>query len=121
MVRTYGLTHLAIAVRDPDRSLDFYRTVFGVREYYRDDEMIQVQGPGPHDVLAFVRKPDAAGSAGGVIHFGFRLTSPEDIGIAVDNVERAGGIVKSQGEFAAGVPYAFVLDPDGYEIEIWYE
>lgn len=25
MVRTHGLTHIALAVRDPQRSLDFYR------------------------------------------------------------------------------------------------
>ena len=121
MVRTHGLTHLALAVRDPDRSLAFYRAVFGVTEYYRDDESVQALGPGGHDVLAFVRKPEAAGMEGGVMHFGFRLTRPEDIGAAVEAVESAGGTIKSRGEFAEGVPFAFVLDPDGYEIEIWYE
>jgi hypothetical protein len=36
-------------------------------------------------------------------------------------VESAGGIVTSRGEFAPGLPYAFVRDLDGYEIEIWFE
>ena len=27
----------------------------------------------------------------------------------------------SQGLFGPGLPYAFVRDPDGYEIEIWFE
>ncbi len=27
----------------------------------------------------------------------------------------------ARGEFAPGLPYAFVRDPDGYEIEIWFE
>ena len=27
----------------------------------------------------------------------------------------------SRGECAPGLPYAFVKDPDGYEIEIWFE
>jgi catechol 2,3-dioxygenase-like lactoylglutathione lyase family enzyme len=121
MVRTHGLTHVALAVRDPDRSLAFYRAVFGVKEYFRDTDTIQVQGPGPHDVLAFERRPDVAGAVGGIIHFGFRLTRPEDIQAAVAAVEGAGGIVTSRGEFAPGLPYAFVRDPDGYEIEIWYE
>jgi len=26
-----------------------------------------------------------------------------------------------QGEFSPGFPFAYVADPDGYEIEIWYE
>jgi predicted enzyme related to lactoylglutathione lyase len=52
---------------------------------------------------------------------GFRLLRPEDIDAAVTAVERAGGSVISRGEFAPGLPYAFVRDPDGYEIEIWFE
>jgi catechol 2,3-dioxygenase-like lactoylglutathione lyase family enzyme len=121
MIKTHGLNHVALAVRDPERSLAFYRAVFGVREYFRSDSTIQVLGPGPHDVLAFERRPEAAGVPGGIIHFGFRLTRPEDIDAAAAAVAAAGGTVKSRGEFAPGLPYAFVLDPDGYEIEIWFE
>ena len=29
--------------------------------------------------------------------------------------------VKDQGEFVPGEPYLFALDPDGNEVEIWYE
>jgi hypothetical protein len=36
-------------------------------------------------------------------------------------VERAGGRLLRRGEFAPGLPYAYVADPDGYEIEIWFE
>jgi catechol 2,3-dioxygenase-like lactoylglutathione lyase family enzyme len=121
MVVTHGLTHLALAVADPERSLAFYRDVFGVREYYRDEDSIQVQGPGPHDVIAFDRDKKAAGRVGGIIHFGFRLTRPEDIDVAVEAVKKAGGKITSRGEFAPGLPYAYARDPDGYEIEIWYE
>ena len=53
-VRTYGLTHLAIAVRDPRRSLEFYRAVLGVVAVYEDDAFIQAQTPGSRDVLVFV-------------------------------------------------------------------
>jgi catechol 2,3-dioxygenase-like lactoylglutathione lyase family enzyme len=95
MIRTHGLSHIALAVADPDRSPQFYRAVFGVREYFRDDTTVQVLGPGAHDVLAFEKRPAAAGAAG--------------------------GIVTSRGEFAPGLPYAFVRDPGGYEIEIWFE
>jgi len=121
MVKTHGLSHIALSVLDPDRSLAFYRSVFGVREYVRDASTIQVLGPGPYDVLAFEKRPVSAGVAGGIIHFGFRLARPEDIDAAVAAVEDAGGVVTSRGEFGPGLPYAFVRDPDGYEIEIWFE
>ena len=121
MVKTHGLSHIALSVADPDRSLAFYRSAFGVREYFRDDSTIQVLGPGRYDVIAFERRDGSCGSPGGIIHFGFRLIRPEDIDAAVAAVAAAGGTITSRGEFGPGLPYAFVRDPDGYEIEIWFE
>ena len=40
---------------------------------------------------------------------------------AADEVERAGGHIRSRGEFCPGEPFLFVSDPDGYEVEIWHE
>ena len=121
MIKTHGLSHIALSVADPDRSLAFYRSVFGVREYFRDESTIQVLGPGRYDVIAFEQRCSSVGTAGGIIHFGFRLIRPEDIDAAVAAVAAAGGTVTSRGEFAPGLPYAFVRDPDGYEIELWFE
>jgi catechol 2,3-dioxygenase-like lactoylglutathione lyase family enzyme len=121
MVKTYGLTHVAAAVRDIDRASKFYRQVFGAVEVYRQDGFVQLQTPGARDVLVFEEKPAKAGKSGGIAHFGFRLQSPADIDAAARAVKRAGGRVKEQGEFVPGEPYLFAIDPDGYEIEIWYE
>ena len=121
MVRTHGLTHLNLVVADLERALAFYTRVFGVKEYYRDDDSIQVQGPGPHDVIAFEKGRRKARAAGGISHFGFRLVDPKDIDTAVDEVEQAGGKLLRRGEFGPGLPFAYVHDPDGHEIEIWYE
>jgi catechol 2,3-dioxygenase-like lactoylglutathione lyase family enzyme len=121
MVQTHGLTHISLAVRDPERSLRFYSRVFGVREYYRDDRQIQAQGPGPYDVLAFERNDETAGARGGIGHFGFRLREAADIDAAIVEVEQAGGKLVRRGEFSPGCPFAYVADPDGYEIEIWFE
>lgn len=121
MVKTHGLTHISLAVRDPDASLAFYSSVFGVREYYRDEQQIQVLGPGAHDVLAFEKAESIAGRVGGITHFGFRLTRATDIDLAASEVRKAGGAILRQGEFAPGFPFLYVADPDGYEIEIWFE
>jgi catechol 2,3-dioxygenase-like lactoylglutathione lyase family enzyme len=121
MLDTYGLTHLALAVTDLDRSLDFYRNVFGSVVVYQDEGFVQLQTPGTHDVLVLERDPRRAGRSGGVVHFGFRLRRAEDIEAAIAAVTEAGGEIVGQGEFCPGEPYLFCLDPDGYELEIWYE
>jgi catechol 2,3-dioxygenase-like lactoylglutathione lyase family enzyme len=120
-VSTFGLTHVALAVRDVGRSSRFYQDVFGAVEVYRQDEFAQLQTPGARDVLVLEHAPDRAGKAGGVAHFGFRLKSPADIDRAREAVEAAGGTVREHGEFVPGEPYLFAYDPDGYEFEIWFE
>jgi catechol 2,3-dioxygenase-like lactoylglutathione lyase family enzyme len=120
-VRTHGLTHIALAVRDAKRSLRFYQKVFGVVAVYEEDGFIQAQTPGSRDVLVFEERAGEAGRPGGVAHFGFRLVDAEDIDSALRAVKAAGGEVLSHGEFCPGEPYLFCRDPDGYEVEIWYE
>ena len=51
VVRTYGLTHIALGVRDVERSALFYKQVFGSIEVYRQDGFVQLQTPGTRDVL----------------------------------------------------------------------
>ena len=121
MIKTYGLTHVAVAVRDVKRASRFYRQVLGAVEIYRSDGFVQLQTPGTRDVMVFEKDLKRAGKSGGIVHFGFRLQDPKDIDKAAAAVKKAGGTVKEQGEFVPGEPYLFATDPDGYEIEIWYE
>ena len=120
-MKTHGLTHVALAVRDPKRSLAFYRKLIGVVPVYVEEDSIQAQTPGTHDVLVFERDAKQAGRRGGVVHFGFRLAEPVPLATLVARVKRAGGRIRDKGEFAPGLPYVFCEDPDGYEVEIWYE
>ena len=122
MVRTFGLTHLAVGVADVERAFAFYEAVFGMVAVYRSDEFLQAQTPGTRDVLVFERtRRKVRGNTGGIAHFGFRLTDPADASRAAGAVERAGGTVVEHGEFCPGEPYVFARDRDGYLIEIWFE
>jgi catechol 2,3-dioxygenase-like lactoylglutathione lyase family enzyme len=120
-VKTRGLTHIALKVRDPKKSLQFYERVFGVVPVYQDEGFIQAQTPGSYDVIVFERGAGQAKTGGGIAHFGFRLLEAAQIESAIEAVKAAGGEITSQGEFCPGEPYLFFRDPDGYEVEIWYE
>lgn len=121
MIHTYGLTHIALAVRDVNRAANFYRTVFGAVEIYCDEGFVQLQTPGSRDVLVLEEDAARAGKSGGVAHFGFRLTDPAELDAAAHEVVQAGGSVVERGEFCPGEPYLFATDPDGYTLEIWFE
>jgi catechol 2,3-dioxygenase-like lactoylglutathione lyase family enzyme len=121
MIKTYGLTHIALAVKNAKRSFEFYRKVFGVIKVYDQDGFIQAQTPGSRDVLVFDENASRIGKRGGIAHFGFRLVDPKDVDVAAQMVKKAGGKILDRGEFCLGEPYLFCADPDGYIVEIWYE
>lgn len=121
MIKTLGLTHLALTVSDLERSFQFYHDAFGMLAVYREPHFLQAQTPGARDVLVLEEGTENVGRSGGIKHFGFRLTDARDIDRAAEAIERAGGTIKHRGEFCPGEPYVFFTDPDGYEVEVWYE
>jgi catechol 2,3-dioxygenase-like lactoylglutathione lyase family enzyme len=123
VIKTMGLTHLGLAVRDLERSLRFYEQAFGCRVIHRGDNTAEISTPGANDIISLTQEAgdDIGTLGGGLSHFGFRLTSAGDIDAAATAIEAAGGTVAERGEFVPGEPYLFAHDPDGYSIEVWYE
>lgn len=120
--KTYGLTHIALAVRDLERTLAFYARVFDMDVMYRGADFLQLTTPGTHDILVFEKKEEAAfGQTGGIAHFGFRLILATDIDEMAACITSAGGQITERGEFVPGEPYIFFTDPDGYLVEVWFE
>jgi len=119
--KTYGLTHIAMAVKDLDQTLAFYQKVFEVEVMYYQDDFLQVTTPGANDIIVFEKKKADYGKTGSIAHFGFRLRSAKDIDEMANRIKTAGGTITDQGEFVPGEPYIFFKDPDGYEVEICYE
>ncbi len=120
--KTYGLTHLAIAVKNVERTLSFYQAVFNMEIMYHEKSFIQLTTPGCNDILVFEEKQNGSiGQTGGIAHFGFRLKNPHDRDEMVEKIIAAGGLIMDKGEFVPGSPYVFFKDPDGYVVEVWYE
>src|SRR5213082_1151875 len=79
MIKTYGLTHIGLAVRDPERAFRFYERVLGLREIYREPGSIQGQTPGSRDVIVFERDGKPSRSE----EHTSELQSPDTISYAV--------------------------------------
>ncbi len=122
MIKTEGLTHIHLVVRDLERSLRFYAGVFGMRERFRaGPKMVFLNTPGSGDLVTLNEDPAEAaraGTSGGIAHFGFRLSDTGDMDAAIAEVEGAGGKLIRRGEHGPGEPYAYIEDPDGYVIEL---
>ena len=122
MVQTDGLYHIHLVVRDLERALRFYHDVFGLEEQFRTGpHMVFLSTPGSRDLITLNQdeaEAAKAGDNGGIGHFGFRLAHPAELSTAIDEVVRCGGKLLSRGEHAPGVAYAYVMDPDGYTIEL---
>ncbi len=119
---TYGLTHLAVAVKDVKRTQAFYQLVFNMQTMYLENGFLQMTTRGCNDILVFEEIQDKPiGDTGGILHFGFRLRDAADMDDMINKIISAGGVIKSQGFFVPGSPFVFFSDPDGYEVEVWYE
>jgi catechol 2,3-dioxygenase-like lactoylglutathione lyase family enzyme len=122
MIETSGLHHIHLVVRDLDRSLRFYQTVFGMQEQFRaGPSMVFLSTPGSRDLITLNQdeaERHKAGDSGGIAHFGFKLRRGSNLDDVVREVEGGGGRVVSRGEHAPGVPFVYVADPDGYVIEL---
>lgn len=121
MIRTLGLTHLHLMVSDIQRSLKFYQRVFGMEvRFWAGKELVFLNTPGANDMIALhqAEEGQVTGASGGILHFGLQLENKDDLERAINEVIAAGGALKKRGEFTPGMPFAYVSDPDGYEIEL---
>jgi catechol 2,3-dioxygenase-like lactoylglutathione lyase family enzyme len=65
MIRTQGLTHIHLVVRDLERSLRFYVAVSGMKERFRDGpKMVFLNTPGSQDLITLNEDPAEARLAG---------------------------------------------------------
>ncbi len=85
------------------------------------ENFIQVQTPGSKDIIVFEKQKGISRNMRQSFHFGFRLVKPSSVKTLIKKVKEAGGRIKDSGEFVPGEPFVFFYDPDGYEVEVWFE
>jgi catechol 2,3-dioxygenase len=122
---THGLSHIQLAVRDLARSVAFYEGLLGAQVLRRIGHSAMLRTPGTHEVITLNADPEhapGAGQSGGVAHFGFRLRERADMEAVLAEVVRLGGAAITHGASTSGDRlYAFAHDPDGYEVELFWE
>lgn len=124
MIKTCGIYHLHLLVKDLERSIRFYQDVFGMQVRYRvGSTMAFLNTPGSQDVLTLNQASESEeksdiGNNAGVHHFGFGLDEGVSLDQAVEEVVRAGGTLERRGEHAPGHRFAYCRDPDGYLFEL---
>ncbi len=119
-IRAEGFNHLHINVRDLARSIRFYGEAFGLKVGFSagKDLIFMVPEASGHSLALHQVGPDEpVGMAGGFQHFGFKL-GVNDHDRVIKQVEKAGGKLVSRGKHGGQFPYAYVVDPDGYVIEL---
>jgi len=122
-IETRGIRHVHLLVSEHDRSMSFYRDVFGMQLGFRDGNILFLHSPGGRDDLALhlaVTDEEKArvGSLGGFEHFGITVKDRGRLDECISLVIEAGGTLVEKGEHGPGIPYAYVTDPDGYVIEM---
>lgn len=113
---TLHLRHLSLGVGDTNASEAFYRDVLGLPTR-RVDGDIHVRWP---DFLLVLHESPPADRA--KFHFGFQVTRAEDVDHWAKRLRDANmEIMSGPFESEDGLRQIYFVDPDNYEIEIYYD
>jgi catechol 2,3-dioxygenase-like lactoylglutathione lyase family enzyme len=110
------LNHLSLVVSDPERSAEFYQSLFGMERQWREGDFVFLSC-GDADLALVQGKPLIHRR----FHFGFRVDSREEVDAWLEAVAAHDAPV-THGPQDYGDYYTFSCrDPDGYAVEIYFE
>ena len=111
------LNHVALTVRDRERSADFYGRHFGLSERVHDDAHLLILGSPDGSLLALSEGAVPEGPPR-TNHFGFQLATGEAVRAARERL-RAAGVPETEWQDDHGFVRVQVADPDGYRVEVF--
>jgi len=116
------LGHLALRVRDVDRSAEFYRDVLGLKLKSRGGPIafLGIRPDASHEIALFPLPADAPGPEStrvGLYHMAWEMASFEELSALNERLKAKGANVVGYSDRQCNVMF---LDPDGNELEaIW--
>jgi catechol 2,3-dioxygenase-like lactoylglutathione lyase family enzyme len=117
-----GLRHVALNVRNPRKSADFYCSALGMQvEWEPDSDNIYLTSG--TDNLALHKLPEGQQPAAiqNVHHIGFVVSSPEDVDAAAARIQQLGvELVYPLKTHRDGARSFYFKDPDGILIQLLY-
>jgi len=117
-----GLRHVALNVRDVQKSIEFYSRVLGMKLEWMPDEDNAYLTSG-QDNLALHRLPPGVepGKIQTIHHIGFVVRRPEDVDQWAEQIRRHGlSLVQEPKTHRDGARSFYFHDPDGLLIQLIY-
>jgi catechol 2,3-dioxygenase-like lactoylglutathione lyase family enzyme len=120
-MKTLGLRHLALRVRDPQKSKEFYTRVLKMQVEWEPDPQNVYLTSGGQDNLALHQTDEVGSSDSRLDHLGFILTSADEVDtwyawMKTQNVK----VVNEVKTHRDGARSFYVEDPDGIVIQMIY-
>lgn len=122
MLKTHGVLHFSLPVKDLDRSRKFYEGLLGMKVVEQSPRMVFLQTGDDYIILAKGNEPLKYDSPQSTpVHHAFKINR-EDFQPSIDFLRQNGVEVfniedRNQGVFWG--PQAYFLDPDGNKLEIY--
>ncbi len=111
------LNHVALTVRDRERSAAFYAEHFGLTDRVHDDAHLLILSGASGGLLALSEGERVAPHLPRTNHFGFLVASPDDVHAARQRLRDA--CVPETEWQDDGMTRVQVADPDGYRVELF--
>lgn len=111
------LNHVALTVRQRERSAIFYADHFGLTTRLHDDEHLLILSSSDGSLLA-LSEGTLPAALPPTNHFGFQLTDPAQVRSARERLREA-GVPETEWQDDGGFVRVQVADPDGYRVELF--
>jgi catechol 2,3-dioxygenase-like lactoylglutathione lyase family enzyme len=110
------LNHVALTVKDRERSARFYGDHFGMTKRVHDDDHLLILSSDDGSLLA-LSEGSAPTDLPRTTHFGFEVESAAEV-LRLRKAFKSAGVTEAEWQ-ASGPARVQVFDPDGYRVEVY--